>query len=706
MKTIPASRLFGVLAIAFLFGLANAVLGTSPEYDSEGVGTILTALESVGLDIFYPGVINNHCEWGNMLVRSNVYALGFAIILFGLLTIPWRRFRFGWLGLILFSLPTPWLFYCLVLRREVTFMQALDWPTSILLPFLAGAFSLACLTAAGLQIAERFGESHVRCCAWLRGTAWAVWTGGNLMLALYTGMWVMSSDVSLMAAVNGSDVAEVRQVLARNPNVIKNQKNEIYNLAMLRTAIKAHDVEMARLLLEHGCPVRSMRQSTSDYYDPMSVAAASGSMEMFRLLIEKGGDIHAVTDNGYTTLHKASGSPEIAAFLIINGLNVRTKTKYGETPLHRAAGNRTLTVGSLKVAELLLAHGADIKAKDDLMGNVPLHEAVTPRMVSLLLRHGADINAQNKNGETPLLHIVDRRKYAAAKALVQAGADVNIPASSYNPDTPLAALRTNPSNGRQKTELEALLLARGAKLHYAKLHGLTYNIHHGEGMDGKLDLARIAELIKAEKPDLVALQEVENGTTRTTKVDQTAELAKNTGMYGYFGKAFDFAGGEFGNAVLMPADRAGNIVTKPLPPSGEPRNVIQSFYSRNYPGLDTPITFLATHLDWGNADGRKKQVEAIVEYAAKLPADAPVILAGDFNAEPDDAALAPLRAAGWVDVTADAGLSFPADVPTKKIDYIWVRPGKFKLKVLESRVVEEKVASDHRPVLSVIELSL
>jgi hypothetical protein len=39
----------------------------------------------------------------------------------------------------------------------------------------------------------------------------------------------------------------------------------------------------------------------------------------------------------------------------------------------------------------------------------------------------------------------------------------------------------------------------------AELRVLTYNIHHGEGVDGKFDLPRIAEVIKSASPDLVAL---------------------------------------------------------------------------------------------------------------------------------------------------------------------------------------------------------
>jgi hypothetical protein len=44
---------------------------------------------------------------------------------------------------------------------------------------------------------------------------------------------------------------------------------------------------------------------------------------------------------------------------------------------------------------------------------------------------------------------------------------------------------------------------------------MTYNIHHGEGRDGKVNLPRIAELIQCGRADLVALQEVDKGVERT-----------------------------------------------------------------------------------------------------------------------------------------------------------------------------------------------
>src|SRR4030095_13030808 len=79
---------------------------------------------------------------------------------------------------------------------------------------------------------------------------------------------------------------------------------------------------------------------------------------------------------------------------------------------------------------------------------------------------------------------------------------------------------------------------------------VTYNIHHGEGNDGSIDLPRLAHVTQSLHPDLVALQEVDIKTARTGQVDQAAELARLTGMHYVFGKAIDFDGGQYGNVVL------------------------------------------------------------------------------------------------------------------------------------------------------------
>src|SRR5215212_8980432 len=72
---------------------------------------------------------------------------------------------------------------------------------------------------------------------------------------------------------------------------------------------------------------------------------------------------------------------------------------------------------------------------------------------------------------------------------------------------------------------------------------ITYNIHHGEGLDKKFGLERIAKVLMAEKPDIVALQEVDQGTKRASRVDQPAEFERLTGMKVVFGRNITYDGG-------------------------------------------------------------------------------------------------------------------------------------------------------------------
>ena len=79
---------------------------------------------------------------------------------------------------------------------------------------------------------------------------------------------------------------------------------------------------------------------------------------------------------------------------------------------------------------------------------------------------------------------------------------------------------------------------------------MTYNIHVGVGMDKKLDLQRIADVINKERPDLVGLQEVDRGVKRTEGKDEIVELAAMTRMDYAFAHNLDYQGGQYGVAIL------------------------------------------------------------------------------------------------------------------------------------------------------------
>ncbi len=105
---------------------------------------------------------------------------------------------------------------------------------------------------------------------------------------------------------------------------------------------------------------------------------------------------------------------------------------------------------------------------------------------------------------------------------------------------------------------------------------MTYNIYHGEDANGGSNLDAVAKIINSLKPDLVALQEVDQKTTRAKGLDLTAELSKRTGMNGVFGKAMDYAGGGYGEAVLS-GYPVLNTKNNPLPHSAkaEPRTALE-----------------------------------------------------------------------------------------------------------------------------------
>ncbi|HEX3601489.1 MAG TPA: endonuclease/exonuclease/phosphatase family protein [Lacipirellulaceae bacterium] len=239
---------------------------------------------------------------------------------------------------------------------------------------------------------------------------------------------------------------------------------------------------------------------------------------------------------------------------------------------------------------------------------------------------------------------------------------------------------------------------------------VTYNIHHGEGTDGKFDLPRIAKVVMAEKPDIIALQEVDQKTHRASGVDQPAEFAKLTGMKVVFGHNIDYDGGGYGTAVLtnLPIRSSESVKLKSFyqstPKHAEQRGVqILELGDKSEP----PLWFLCTHLDYRPKDDERMDSAHTINDLVEKHADEPAIIAGDFNATPDSAPVKELakewKVAGEEPSDAHAGkyFSFPADKPDRRIDYVMCRPANV-WKVVEVRVLDEEVASDHRPVLTVL----
>ncbi|WP_421978711.1 endonuclease/exonuclease/phosphatase family protein [Roseivirga seohaensis] len=228
---------------------------------------------------------------------------------------------------------------------------------------------------------------------------------------------------------------------------------------------------------------------------------------------------------------------------------------------------------------------------------------------------------------------------------------------------------------------------------------LTYNILHGKTLKGDFDLDLIASVISKEKPDLVALQEVDYKTNRSKKFDLVTELGIRTNMSPLFARAMYYDGGEYGEGILS---NFTFLTTKnhPLPytEGKEPRAAAE--VNVVIKSGDT-IRFVGTHLDH-EADGHNRFIQA-EEVNRVLKRDGvPTILVGDLNETPENRAMQ-LLFKDWERSFADNAFTFPSDKPTKKIDYVLFRPAH-RWRILEKRVIDERVASDHRPVLVVLEL--
>jgi endonuclease/exonuclease/phosphatase family metal-dependent hydrolase len=237
---------------------------------------------------------------------------------------------------------------------------------------------------------------------------------------------------------------------------------------------------------------------------------------------------------------------------------------------------------------------------------------------------------------------------------------------------------------------------------------VTYNIHHAEGVDKKLDLARIANVIRACEPDFVALQEVDKGTKRSGGVDQAAELAKLTNMHVVYGAAMPYDGGQYGDAVLSRRPiTSSRIVHLPWKQGGrrEPRCAVAA--TTKLPGkggAGGAIEFISTHWDH-TRDPADRDAQARATNDAWRDAGVQTILAGDFNCAPGSAPMETL-AREWtlVSGTEPEALTGSGAKPRAKIDHVFVKPSD-RWRVIESRVVDELVASDHRPVLVKLELA-
>ena len=218
---------------------------------------------------------------------------------------------------------------------------------------------------------------------------------------------------------------------------------------------------------------------------------------------------------------------------------------------------------------------------------------------------------------------------------------------------------------------------------------MSFNTQHCLNyLENRVDYEIMARAIMDTGADIIGLNEMFDGGVYC---EQTKKLASLTGVESYyFAKAIDDREGPYGNGILskIPFKSAETIIIPdpyPKRPGGwyETRCILKA-------ELENGLRVLVTHFGL-ERDEQENAVKTILQHIRNEKC----ILMGDFNVEPTDSLLAPIRerlhdtALGF----CENKLSYPSNEPRIKIDYIFVSSD---IEVL-SADIPNIVASDHCP---------
>ena len=154
----------------------------------------------------------------------------------------------------------------------------------------------------------------------------------------------------------------------------------------------------------------------------------------------------------------------------------------------------------------------------------------------------------------------------------------------------------------------------------ARLRVATFNVHHCEGVDGRLDIERVANVIENTRADLIALQELDRGMARSERVDQPQELERLTGLSVTFHPTLERGGGQYGIAIAARSGGPFRFVSLPRLADEEPRGYLI--------GPFQATTILATHLSL-RGPVRYRQTVALARSLERF--GGPFVLLGDLN---------------------------------------------------------------------------
>ncbi len=242
-----------------------------------------------------------------------------------------------------------------------------------------------------------------------------------------------------------------------------------------------------------------------------------------------------------------------------------------------------------------------------------------------------------------------------------------------------------------------------------KLRLMTWNVHRCVGVDRKLDVERVADVIAGCRADVVALQELDVGRARTRGIDQAHRLADLLKMRSHFHPAITVEGERYGDAILTALPerlvKAGALPGLPKIRALEPRGAL--WVAVDLGGVELQV--INTHLGLMPREQQVQVAELLGQrWLGSEAFTAPAVLLGDFNALPVSQTYRMLTA-----VLRDAqdGLgkaataTFPSGFPILRIDHVFLA-GDIRVAGVESPFdPRARVASDHLPLIVELEVA-
>jgi endonuclease/exonuclease/phosphatase family metal-dependent hydrolase len=221
----------------------------------------------------------------------------------------------------------------------------------------------------------------------------------------------------------------------------------------------------------------------------------------------------------------------------------------------------------------------------------------------------------------------------------------------------------------------------------------TYNIHRCIGTDGRLDIGRVVEVIRALDADVIALQEVE--FPMGSSVGLLDMLARESRMTPIAGPTLLAESGHYGNAILTRGEVAAVRRHDLAHGEREPRGALDVDILCN--GITLQV--VATHLGLRPFE-RRFQIRSLLNMFRSVP-PGPTALLGDFNEW-----LPWGRPVRWMHRyfgRPPTPATFPSFLPLLALDRIWVHPLRALRHIESFQTRAARTASDHLPVRALVE---